>query len=91
MNHKHIIADLINMNAHLPSTAKDVLPTDHLGIRCAEREISTADLDTAIMHGVRTEGEVHTGQRAWWFTHVGITYITDYHITKGITSWANQC
>ena len=76
---------------NIPSSANAVLPTFHLGVRCVERDISPVELDAAIAYGTRTEGEVRNGQRAWWFSYGGITYVTDYCMQRGITSWVDPC
>lgn len=75
----------------VPSKASEVLPTHHLGERCAQRGVSTIELEAAIAHGNMTEGEVRNGQRAWWFSYGGITYVTDYSVQRGITCWAEPC
>ena len=83
----------MNMNVHLnfPSSANEVLPMHHLDARCAERNVSAFELNEAINYGTQVEGEVRNGQRAWWFSYNGITYVTDYYMQRGITSWVNPC
>ncbi|KAL7536710.1 hypothetical protein ACHAWF_005537 [Thalassiosira exigua] len=75
----------------IPSSALEVLPTVHLAERCAERDISPVELIAAIKYGTRTEGEVRNDQRAWLFSYGGITYVTDYLMQRGITSWVEPC
>ncbi|KAL7524375.1 hypothetical protein ACHAWF_000922, partial [Thalassiosira exigua] len=78
-------------NLNIPSIALEVLPTVHLAQRCAERNISPVELNAAIKYGTRTEGQARNGRRTWLFSYGGVTYVTDYSMQIGITSWAEQC
>jgi hypothetical protein len=75
----------------VPSSANDVLATVHLQNRCFDRNISSFELNAAIKHGTRTEGEVRNGRRCWKFNYNGITYVTDYEMRHGITAYPDLC
>eukprot|EP00970_Alexandrium_tamarense_P013794 scaffold3686_cov193-Alexandrium_tamarense.AAC.22 len=77
-------------NPPIPESASEILSTLHLDQRREERNISENELDAAIKHGERTEGFNSHGP-AWVFSYGGITYVTDYEMTRGITSWVNPC
>jgi hypothetical protein len=75
----------------IPSSANDLLATVHLQERCFDRNISDFELNAAIKYGTRTEGEVRNGKRCWKFNYNGITYITNYDMTYGITTYPDLC
>lgn len=75
----------------IPSSANDILATVHLQERCFDRNISSFELNAAIKYGTRTEGDSRNGMRSWKFNYRGITYVTNYAMDLGITTYPDLC
>ena len=82
------------MDGTIPSSAIEVLPTHHLGVRCAERHISGGQLEQVIKYGTCTEAEGDVdpdGLPRWLFRYNGVSYVTDHYMHMGITAWVDSC
>lgn len=80
-----------NPETVVPKSANDILESIHLNQRQVERNISNAELDAAIKHGKQMPGLKNRGRKTWKISYGDITFLTDYDMKVGMTSWVNPC
>lgn len=76
----------------IPTDALAVLESAHGLQRRIERSITIGDLKAARKHGEKElAGYDDHGLERWKFTFAGLVYLTDWTLTREITSWPVQC